>query len=75
MKKGGLATALSGLRVCVCGLLTQAELGDDRAVTVDVLLGQIVQQAAALTDHHEKAAAGVVVLLVRSLIREVRTAI
>ena len=35
-----------------------------RAVAVDVLLGQVVQEVAALTDHHEEAAAAVVVVLV-----------
>ena len=45
-------------------LLTDTQLGDDRSVAVDVLLGQVVQQAAALADHHEKAAAGVIVVLV-----------
>ena len=58
VKKGGRPTALS------YDLLTQAELGDQIAVAVDVLLGQVVEQAAALTDHLVQAAAGVVVLLV-----------
>ena len=40
------------------------ELGDDGAVTLDVLGHQIVQHLAALTDHLQQAAAGVVVLLV-----------
>ena len=45
-------------------LLTDAQLGDDSTVTVDILLCQVVQQVAALTDHHQQAAAGVVVVLV-----------
>ena len=45
-------------------LLADAQLGDDGSVAVDVLLGQVVEQAAALADHHEKAAAGVIVVLV-----------
>ena len=47
-------------------LLTDTQLGDQSTVTVDVLLGQIVQQAAALTDHHQQTTAGVVVVLVRT---------
>ena len=33
-------------------LLTQTQLGDQGTITLDVLLGQIVQQTTALTDHH-----------------------
>ena len=43
-------------------LLTDAQLGDEGAVTVDVLLHQVVEHAAALADHLEQATAGVVVL-------------
>ena len=57
IKKGGRPTALS------YDLLTQAELCNDCTIPVDVLLGEVVEKASALTDHHEKAAAGVVVLL------------
>ena len=45
-------------------LLSDAELGDDSSVTLDVVLCQVVQQTAALTDHLEQALTGVVVLLV-----------
>ena len=45
-------------------LLTDTQLGDHSTVAVDVLLGQIVQQTAALTDHHQQTTAGVVVVLV-----------
>ena len=45
-------------------LLTDAQLCNDGAITVDVLLCKIVEQAAALTDHHEQATAGMVVVLV-----------
>ena len=38
-------------------LLTQTQLGDQGTITLDVLLGQIVQQTTALTDHHLHAAA------------------
>ena len=47
-------------------LLADAQLGNDGTIAVDVLLCQIVQQAAALADHHQKAAAGMVVVLVRA---------
>ena len=59
LKKGGLRPPFF-----FADLLTQAELCDDRAIAVDVLLGKIVQKASALTDHHQKAAAGMVVVLV-----------
>ena len=45
-------------------LLSQAELADDRAVTLDVVLLQVVQQTSSVTDHLLKAAAAVEVLLV-----------
>ena len=38
-------------------LLTDTQLGDQGTITLDVLLGQIVQQTTALTDHHLHAAA------------------
>ena len=43
-------------------LLTQTQLGDEGTITLDVLLGQIVQQTAALTDHHLHTAAAVEVM-------------
>ena len=45
-------------------LLTDTQLGDQSTVTVDVLLCQIVQHLAALTNHHQQATTGVVVVLV-----------
>ncbi len=45
-------------------LFSDAQLGDNRTIPLDVLLGQVVQHLAALTDHLQQAAAGVVVLLV-----------
>src|SRR5699024_9067062 len=45
-------------------LLTNAQLGDAGTVAVDVLLGQVVKEVAALADHHQKATTGVVVVLV-----------
>ena len=45
-------------------LLTDAELGNQRTVAVDVLLLEVRQHGTALADHLEQAAAGVVVLLV-----------
>ena len=45
-------------------LFPDAQLGNHRAVAVDVLLGQVVQEIPALTDHHEEAPAAVVVMLV-----------
>mgnify|MGYP000202359935 CR=1 FL=1 len=45
-------------------LLTDAQLGNDSTVTLDVLSHQIVQHLAALTDHLQQATTGVVVLLV-----------
>lgn len=45
-------------------LFPDAQLGNNRAVAVDVLLGQVVQEVPALTDHHKEATAAVVVMLV-----------
>ena len=45
-------------------LLTDTQLGDQSTVTVDVLVCQIVQHLAALTDHHQQTTTGVVVMLV-----------
>ena len=45
-------------------LLSQAELADDRAVTLDVVLLQVVQQTSSATDHLLKTAAAVEILLV-----------
>ncbi len=45
-------------------LLTDTESGDDRTVSLDVDLDEIVEHRAALTDHLEEAATGVVILLV-----------
>ena len=46
-------------------LLADAELADDRLVTLGIVFLQIVQQATALADQHEKPAARAVVFLVR----------
>ena len=43
-------------------LLTQTQLGDQSTITLDVLLGQVVQQTATLTDHHLHTAAAVEVM-------------
>lgn len=45
-------------------LLTDTQLGDQGTIALDVLLHEVVEQAAALTDHLVQAAAGVVVLRV-----------
>ena len=45
-------------------LLTDTQLGDQSTVTVDVLVCQIVQHLAALTNHHQQTTTGVVVVLV-----------
>ena len=52
---------LSTPNVC---LLSQAELADDRAVTLDVVLLQVVQQTSSVTNHLLQTAAAVEVLLV-----------
>ena len=53
---------LHTLRMPRRGLLTDAQLGNDRAVTLDIFLRQIVQQTAALTDHLVHAQTAVVVV-------------
>ena len=45
-------------------LLSQAELANDRAVTLDVVLLQVVQKTSSLTDHLLQTATAVEVLLV-----------
>src|SRR5213592_1919265 len=53
-------------------LPAQAELANQRAVALEVLLLQVVEQAPALADQHEQAAARMVVLLVvAQVLREV----
>ncbi len=52
---------LSTPNVC---LLSQAKLADDRAVTLDVVLLQVVQQTSSVTNHLLQTAAAVEVLLV-----------
>ena len=44
-------------------LLTNSELRNGRTVTLDVLLHQVVEKVAAVTNHFEQAAAGMVILL------------
>ena len=45
-------------------LLSQSELADDRTVTLDVSLLQVVQKVSSVTDHLLKTAAAVEVVLV-----------
>src|SRR5262245_33319066 len=48
------------------------ELGDDRAVPLDVLASQVLQQPASATDQHQETTAAVMVLLVHlEVLREV----
>src|ERR1700679_1897205 len=46
-------------------LLADAQLADDFAIAVGVVLLQVIEQAAALAHQHQQTAAGAVVLLVR----------
>ncbi len=45
-------------------LLSEVQLLDDRAVTLDIDLLQICKEVSSVTDHLEKAATAVVVLVV-----------
>ena len=45
-------------------LLSDFQLLDDGAVTLDIVLSQVVQEAATMTNHLQKAATAVVILLV-----------
>ena len=45
-------------------LLAQTQLGNDGAVTLDILLLEIVEKVSSLTDHLQQTAAGVMILLV-----------
>ncbi len=58
MRKGGAKPPLK------TRLLAQAQFFDERAVTLDVLALQVVEQVATLADELEQATAGVEVLLV-----------
>ena len=44
-------------------LFTQTQFLDDRAITHDVLLHQVVEKATTATDHFEKTTARVMILL------------
>ena len=48
----------------VCNLLTDAQLSDDRTVSVDVLLLQVSQQISSAADHLQHTSSGVMILLV-----------
>ena len=54
--------------LCICEralkLLSEAELFDDCAVTLDVLLLKVSKELTAMADHLEKSATAVVVLVV-----------
>ena len=43
-------------------LLTDAELLDDSSVTVNILLGEVVEKVSSLTYHHLKTSSGMEVL-------------
>ena len=45
-------------------LLTQTQLGDNRAVTLDILLFQVIEQVSAMSDHFQQAAVGMEILRV-----------
>ena len=45
-----------------CFLLSDTQLGDQGTIALDVLLHQVVEQAAALTDHLQQTTVGVLVL-------------
>ena len=44
--------------------VTQTVNGEDPAITLDVVLANVVEKPATLTDHHEQTTASVVVVLV-----------
>jgi len=53
-KSGAVESDSLGQYVC---LLAQAELVDDRLITLGIVLLQVIQQTTALADHHEETAA------------------
>ena len=61
MEKGGGAV-LATPPLSQTELFTDAQLGNNRTIALNVLLSQIVQHLAALTDHFQQAAAAVVVV-------------
>ena len=47
-------------------LLTETELGYERAITIDIFTIQVIEQSAALTDQLQQASSGAVVVRVLS---------
>src|SRR3546814_5136726 len=56
---------VTGVQTCALPILAaQAHLGDDRAVALDVVLADVVEEPPPLAHQHQQAAPAVVVLLV-----------
>ena len=53
------------LSLPMIALSSQAQLANDRAVTLDIVVLQIVEEVSSVTDHLLKSAAAVEILLVR----------
>ena len=64
-KQGAGAGAFRRCSCSRCALFSQTEFGNDRAVTLDVHILQIVEQISSVADHLLQTAAAVIVLLVR----------
>ena len=47
-----------------CPLATNAQLGDERSITLDVVTSEVVEHPTAAADEHRAASLGVKVLLV-----------
>ena len=64
-KRGAGAGAFRHCSCSRCALFSQTEFVNDRAVTLDVHILQIVEQISSVADHLLQTAAAVIVLLVR----------
>ena len=62
MSRNGKGDGGSGPPSPDSALLPDAQLGDQGAITFHVLLLEVIQEAAALTDHFQQAPVGVLIL-------------
>jgi len=62
--EGWLARQTTGRKVPPRELAAQAEASDERLVTGEIPVTQVVEQAATLADHDNQSPAGVVIALV-----------
>ena len=73
-QQGGINSTLS--KKVSCLLLSESELLNQSAVTIQIRLLQIAEQASSLTNHHEKTSSRMVILRIRlQVLGELRDAL